>query len=198
VRYVLEGQRKAGQRLRITGQLIDTTAGVHIRADRFDGVLDNIFELPDQVVRAIEPKLRQSEIDRATQKPTESLDAYDLYLCALAQFHKYTDEGMRDAIAIALTQLVVAIDPSYAPLAAMVGCAGHFNDCKAGPLSDSDVADCVRLARQAIEAGKDDPDAFWMAANPVSFFAGDSVTAADALTLNPGSAYAWLVRASVS
>ena len=88
---MLEGQRKAGQRLRITGQLIDTTAGARIRADRFDGVLDKIFELPDQVVGAIEPKLRQSEIDRATQKPTESLDAYDLYLCALAQFHKYTD-----------------------------------------------------------------------------------------------------------
>jgi hypothetical protein len=64
------------------------------------------------------------------------------------------------------------------------------------------VADCVRLARQAIEAGKDDPDAFWMAANPVSFFAGGRATAADAvdraLTLNPGSAYAWLVRAFVS
>jgi len=83
VRYVLEGSvRKAGNRVRITGQLIDTTTSAHIWADRFDGALDDIFELQDQVassvVGAIEPKLRHSEIERAIRKPTESLDAYDL------------------------------------------------------------------------------------------------------------------------
>ena len=83
VRYVLEGSvRKAGNRVRITGQLIDTTTGAHIWGNRFDGALDDIFELQDQVasgvVGAIEPKLRQSEIERATRKPTESLDAYEL------------------------------------------------------------------------------------------------------------------------
>jgi adenylate cyclase len=88
VRYVLEGSvRKAGNRVRITGQLIDTASGAHIWADRFDGPLDDIFELQDQVasnvVGAIEPKLRQSEIERAIRKPTDSLDAYDLYLRAL-------------------------------------------------------------------------------------------------------------------
>src|SRR6202035_1497505 len=98
VRYVLEGSvRKAGNRVRITGQLIDTATGAHIWADRFDGMLDDIFELQDQVASsvagAIEPKLRQSEIERATRKPTESLDAYDLYLRALSQFHKWTKEG---------------------------------------------------------------------------------------------------------
>jgi TolB-like protein len=80
VRYVLEGSvRKAGNRVRITGQLIDTATGAHIWADRFDGALGDIFELQDQVassvVGAIEPKLRQSEIERAARKPTESLDA---------------------------------------------------------------------------------------------------------------------------
>jgi hypothetical protein len=90
VRYVLEGSvRKAGTRVRITGQLIDTASGAHIWADRFDGTLDDIFELQDQmassVVGAIEPKLRQSEIQRAVRKPTDSLDAYDLYLRSLAQ-----------------------------------------------------------------------------------------------------------------
>ena len=98
VRYVLEGSvRKAGNRVRITGQLIDTNTGAHIWADRFDGALDDIFELQDQVassvVGAIEPKLRQSEIERATRKPTESLDAYDFYLRALAQFWKWRSEG---------------------------------------------------------------------------------------------------------
>ena len=85
VRYVLEGSvRKAGNRLRITGQLIDTATGAHVWAYRFDGALDDIFELQDQVASnvagAIEPKLRQSEIERASRKPTANLTAYDLYL----------------------------------------------------------------------------------------------------------------------
>ena len=79
--------RKAGNRVRITGQLIDAAAGNHIWADRFDGALDDIFELQDRVASsvagAIEPKLRQSEIERASRKPTASLSAYDLYLRAL-------------------------------------------------------------------------------------------------------------------
>ena len=90
VRYVLEGSvRKAGNRVRITGQLIDTATGAHIWADRFDGALDDIFELQDQVAsqcrRRDRAQLRLSEIERAARKPTESLDAYDLYLRALAQ-----------------------------------------------------------------------------------------------------------------
>jgi adenylate cyclase len=124
VRYVLEGSvRKAGNRVRITGQLIDTTTGAHIWADRFDGALDDIFELQDQVASnvagAIEPKLRQSEIERASRKPTASLTAYDLYLRALAQSYRYSDEGLTEAVVLARQAL--AIDPSYAPAASMVG-----------------------------------------------------------------------------
>jgi adenylate cyclase len=123
VRYVLEGSvRKAQNRVRITGQLIDTATGAHIWADCFDGALDDIFELQDQVassvVGAIEPKLRQSEIQRASRKPTDSLDAYDLYLRAVAEVHKLTDEGMCNAIA--LLQSALAIDPCYAAAAAMI------------------------------------------------------------------------------
>jgi adenylate cyclase len=105
VRYVLEGSlRKSVNRVRVTGQLIDTATSAHIWADRFDGAIDDIFELQDQVassvVGAIEPRLRLSEIERATRKPTESLDAYDLYLRALAEFHKDSDGGMRAAVTI--------------------------------------------------------------------------------------------------
>jgi TolB-like protein/class 3 adenylate cyclase len=121
VRYVLEGSvRKAGTRVRITGQLIDTATGAHIWADRFDGALDDIFELQDRVasnvVGAIEPRLRLSEIERATRKPTEYLDAYDLYLRAFAQYNKLTDEGARAAIS--LLRRALTIDPLYAPAAA--------------------------------------------------------------------------------
>src|SRR5215471_16037696 len=124
VRYVLEGSvRKAGNRVRITGQLIDTPTGAHIWADRFDGALDDIFELQDQVassvVGAIEPRLRLSEIQRADRKPTESLDAYDLFLRALAQAHQYTDKTIHEAIS--LLQRALAIDSSYAPAAALIG-----------------------------------------------------------------------------
>jgi len=89
VRYVLEGSvRKASNRVRIAGQLVDATTGAHVWADRFDGALDDIFDLQDRVTVSvagiIEPKLRHVEIERARRKPTDSLDAYDLYLRALA------------------------------------------------------------------------------------------------------------------
>src|SRR5215467_13357928 len=123
VRYVLEGSvRKAGNRVRIAGQLIDTITGAHIWADRFDGAIDDIFELQDQVasnvVGAIEPRLRQSEIERARRKPTENLDAWELYLRALAQFHKLTTDSYSEAIRLA--GQAVDIDPSYASAASLV------------------------------------------------------------------------------
>src|SRR5208282_5448839 len=82
VRYVLEGSvRKAGNRMRITGQLIDTATRAHLWADRFDGALEDVFDLQDRVtesvVGALAPTLRQAEIERARRKPTENLDAYD-------------------------------------------------------------------------------------------------------------------------
>jgi tetratricopeptide (TPR) repeat protein len=197
--------RKAGNRVRITGQLIDTTTGAHIWGDRFDGALDDIFELQDEVasrvVGAIEPKLRQSEIERTARKPTESLDAYDLYLRALAQIHKYTEEGMREAVA--LLGRALSLDPLYAPGAALIGGCRAWQRMQGwGPLSESEVAEAVRLARQALEAGKDDPDTLATAANAVTFLAGDRATAASAvdraLALNPNSARAWFVRGIVS
>ena len=120
VRYVLEGSvRKAGNRVRITGQLIDATTGAHVWADRFEGSLDDIFDLQDRVasnvVGAIEPKLQKSEIERVTRKPAASLGAYDLYLRAQGQYHKYTQEGFGEAVA--LLERALIIDPSYAPAA---------------------------------------------------------------------------------
>jgi TolB-like protein len=172
VRYVLEGSvRKAGRRVRITGQLIDAVTGAHIWADRFDGALDDIFDLQDRVassvVGTIEPRLRLSEIERASRKPTESLGTYDLYLRALARFYRYTEEGFAESVV--LLRQALALDPSYAPAAAMVGwCLMHQRTQGFGTVSDADVAEGVRLARQAVEAARDDPEVMWQAA--YSFF----------------------------
>jgi adenylate cyclase len=168
VRYVLEGSvRKGGNRVRITGQLIDAATGNHIWADRFDGALDDIFDLQDQVassvVGAIEPRLRLSEIERAARKPTDNLGAYDLYLRALAQSYRYSEEGFSEAVA--LLRQALAIDPSYAPAAAMVGWCRTIQQIQGwGAVSDDDLAESVRLARQALEAARDDPDTMWQAA----------------------------------
>jgi adenylate cyclase len=201
VRYVLEGSvRKSGNRVRITGQLIDTTTGAHIWADRFDGALDDIFELQDQVasnvVGAIEPKLRYSEIERAVRKPTESLDAYDLYLRALAQFHKLTADSYSEAIRLA--GQAVDIDPSYASAASLVGYIYVMQSSQGWVRPDKGrLSEVAALAKGAIRDGKDDPDALWMAALVIAF-AGDPETASSAadraLSLNPNSAHAWMQR----
>jgi hypothetical protein len=103
VRYILEGSvRKAGSRVRITVQLIDTATGAHLWADRFDGGLEDIFDLQDQVtasvVGAIAPKLEQAEIERTKRKPTENLDAYDYYLRGVAGVHEWTEESTAEAM----------------------------------------------------------------------------------------------------
>jgi len=205
VRYVLEGSvRKAGNRVRITGQLIDTTTGAHIWADRFDGALDDIFELQDQVASnvagAIEPKLRRSEIERASRKPAANLTAYDLYLRALAQSYRYTDEGFAEAVVLARQAL--AIDPSYAPAAAMVGLRRVLQRVQGwGALSDEDIGEACRLARQALEAERDDVDTIWQAAWTLLLLAGEAAMAAAALdralALNPNAAHAWLTRGAI-
>ena len=116
VRYVLEGSvRKAANRVRITGQLIDASTGAHLWADRFDGALEDIFDLQDQVtasvVGAIAPKLEQAEIERAKRKPTESLDAYDYYLRGMASFHQWTREGNNEALP--LFYKAIELDPRF-------------------------------------------------------------------------------------
>jgi tetratricopeptide (TPR) repeat protein len=202
VRYVLEGSvRKAGNRVRITGQLIDTTTGAHIWADRFDGALDDIFELQDQVASsvagAILPKLRQSEIERASRKPATNLTAYDLYLRAVAQSYRFTEEGLAEALV--LVRRALAIDPSHAPAAALVGrCRWAQRQQGWGALSDEDIGEACRLARQALEAERDDAETIRQAAFTLFLFAGEAAMAAAALdralAFNPNAAHAWTAR----
>jgi adenylate cyclase len=117
VRYVLEGSvRKAGNRVRITTQLIEADQGGHIWADRFDGSLEDIFDLQDQitagVVGAIEPSVRKAEIERAKRKRPDDLNAYDLYLRAMSHMHEVTAEGR--IAALDLIEQALQINPNYA------------------------------------------------------------------------------------
>jgi adenylate cyclase len=202
VRYLLEGSvRKSGNHVRITGQLIDTATATHIWADRFDGALDNIFALQDEVAAnvagAIEPKLRLAEIRRVAHKPTTSLDAYDLYLRGHALFYKHIEEAAAEAVALFKRALI--LDPDFALAAAMIGACYTLPHAT---LSSQDIDTAVRLAREAIGQGRDDPDALAWAAWTLQLWAGEHALATSvverALALNPNSAVVWDVYGWIS
>jgi tetratricopeptide (TPR) repeat protein len=118
VRYVLEGSvRKAANRVLITGQLIDTVTGGHLWANRFDGGLGNIFGLQDRVtenvVAAIAPAVERAEIERAKRKPTESLDAYAIYLRGMAKLYQFASQRANEE-ALRLFYRAIELDPEFA------------------------------------------------------------------------------------
>src|SRR5262245_25266604 len=200
VRYILEGSvRKAGNRVRITGQLIDSSTGMHLWADRFDGGLEDIFDLQDQVtasvVGAIAPKLERVEIERAKRKPTSSLDAYDYYLRGMAAVHLWSNEGSLEALQH--FKRAIELDPGSAAAYGMA--ARTYSLRKAGGWADGsaeEVADAERLARRAIELGKDDALALSTAGIVLAYVVRDldeGVAFIDqALALNPNLVWAWL------
>jgi len=201
VRYVLEGSvRKAASKIRITSQLIDSGNGAHIWADRLDGALENIFELQDQVtenvVGAIAPQLERAEIERAKQKPTDSLDAYDHYLRGMTNLHR----GTRESIGEALAQFnrALRLDPNFASAHAMATWC-HFWRKVNGWMTEGprEIAEGARLARRAIELGADDAVALTRGGHALSHLAGDlegGITLIDrALVLNPNLASAWFL-----
>jgi TolB-like protein len=201
VRYVLEGSlRKTGNKVRITGQLIDSTNGMHLWAERFEGTLEDIFELQDQlaesVVGAIAPQLEKAEIERAKRKPTESLDAYDYYLRGIAKLHS----GTRDSIAAALDLFRQAIerDPEFASAYGMAAWC-HFWRKVNGWTTDRprEIAEGIRLARLAVELGRDDAVALTRGGHALAHLANDldgGIGLLDrAVLLNPNLASAWFL-----
>ncbi|MBA3777475.1 MAG: tetratricopeptide repeat protein [Betaproteobacteria bacterium] len=161
VRYVLEGSiRRAGNRVRITGQLIAAETGAHIWADRFEGRLEDIFDLQDRiaesVVGAVEPSLRLAEIKRARSKPTLNLDAYDYFLRA---WQKLSMDPRRQGIDEALDELrrAIALDPDYSAAKALYGWATQLRTSSRGQRIEAEVRDGVRMAREALAAHHDDP-----------------------------------------
>jgi TolB-like protein/class 3 adenylate cyclase len=205
VRYVLEGSvRKTGGKVRISGQLIEAATGVHLWADRFDGPLDDIFALQDKVtsnvVAAIEPRLVQAEIDRSERKPTESLDAVDLYYRALHSHRRVTRQGYEDALRLA--RQAISLDPNFA------AAYGLALDCYIGQeelgwITNDDVAaEGKQYALRAIEVGADDAFALARAANFFGRNLGDTGTADaivdQAIAVNPNLSVAWRMRGWIS
>ncbi len=205
VRYVLEGSvRKAGNRVRIAGQLIDSTTGAHVWVDRFEGTLDDIFELQDRVasgvVGAIEPRLRRAEAERAVRKPTASLDAYDLYWRAQAQAYKRTCESLAESIRLA--RLALELDPAYGPAMSRIALSrGMQRQRNWIPPSGLEAEEGIAMARQAIAAAGDDPWVLDFAGLALAQLAGDNDAALSALdraiVLNPNFALAFGHRAVV-
>ena len=180
VRYALEGSvRRAGNRVRITAQLIDSTDGTHIWAENMDGTLDDIFELQDQVtlevVGAIEPSLRQAEIDRLRVKPTEDLRAYELYLRALSHFDRLTDADNREAIN--LLSRAVQADPGYAIASGLLAWAHVQRRVQNWSLEDDEAQRALTLARQVTESDRADAMALAYAAHVIMMFGRDPAAA---------------------
>ena len=203
VRYVLEGSvRRAGNRLRFTGQLIDTTSGTHIWADRFEGELSDVFELQDRftegVVAAIEPSLQLAEIQRLRNKPATNLAAYDLLLRAQQLEFEFTEESL--AAALRCLKQALAIDSFYASALALAACCYAGRNIQ-GWAQDpaAEAAEGLELASRAVELGKDDSNVLWMAAYAVWRLANDARRARElayrSLRLNPNSAIALAITA---
>jgi tetratricopeptide (TPR) repeat protein len=188
--------RKAGDRVRITGQLVDAATGAHLWADHFDGPLQDVFELQDRVTATvagtIEPRLQRAEVERVRLKPAADMDAYDYFLRGMASFHLVTPAGY-DA---ALVQFTKAFehDPNYGAAFAM---AAH---CVAGQkvtrgLTGAEVARALHWARQAAAFGRDDAMALYTAGFVLAYIGNEMESGATLLDracmLNPNLAAAW-------
>lgn len=201
VDYVLEGSlRKAGDRIRITGQLIEASTGAHLWAERFEGRLEDIFELQDEisasVAGAIAPQVELAEIERAKNKPTASLNAYDCYLRGLAHMHRGTHKAIEEALP--LFQRSIELDPDFAAAHAMAAWSYFWR--KVNGWSEDrarDIAEGERLARRAVELGRDDAVALTRGGHALAHLAGDldsGIALLDrAVFLNPNLASAWFL-----
>jgi adenylate cyclase len=198
VRYVLEGSvRKAGGRVRITGQLIDAATGAHLWADRFDGSLEDVFDLQDKVASSvagvIEPALQAAETARTVNRPTNDLTAYDLYLRAYAMSFL---SSARFPEALRLLEQAIERDPRYGPALAWAALCyfrllhdNRSEDREADRLMGAD------FARRAIAVAGDDPGILANVAVALTYFGEDigaTIAIVDrALALNPNFARGW-------
>jgi adenylate cyclase len=187
--------RKAGNRLRITAQLLETETGAHLWADRFDGTLEDVFDLQDQitekVVGVVEPSLRQSEIEHSRRKRPENLDAYDLYLRALPHVVSVMPADAR--IAAGFLEDALRLDPNYAAAHAFIAWCHEICFMRGG-FDEADKIAGLRHAHTALASGTDDATSLAVAAFVIAVLSKDYKAALSgierALSLNPSSATA--------
>ena len=199
VRYVLEGSvRKVRDRVRVTGQLIDASTGAHLWAERFEGGLEDIFDLQDditlRVVGAIAPKLEQAEIVRAMRKPTESLDGYDYYLRAMSNFHKGGREDISEALR--LFRKAIEFDDKFSSANGMAAwCYARRKMNGWADEGSSEGLEAERLAGRAVKCGNDDAVALASSGIAIGYMFTDFDRAVSLLdraqALNPNLAMAW-------
>ncbi len=199
VRYVLEGSvRKAPDRVRINGQLIDATTGLSVWSKRFEGSLNDVLVVQDEIavsiVGALIPQLERAEIERAQRKPTEDFDAYDYYLCRMTKFHRGTREAIDEALP--LFHKAIELDPNYAAGYGMAAWCHVWRKLN-GWMTDraQETAEGARLAHHAVELGKHDAIALTRGGHALGHFGGDldgCIALLDkALVLNPNLLAAW-------
>jgi tetratricopeptide (TPR) repeat protein len=182
--------------MRITGQLIDTTTNAHLWADRFEGKLEDVFDLQDQVtasvVGAIAPRLEQAEIERAKRKPTESLDAYDIFLRGMAAFHQFNKDANGEALD--LFYQAIELDPNFASAHGMAArCYLQRKGFGWATDREREIAETIRLAGRAADLGRDDAVALCAAGMALIVVVGnlDDALIDRALALNPNLAWVW-------
>ena len=204
VRYVLEGGvRKAGGRVRITAQLVEAETGAHLWAEKYDGALEDVFELQDritdQVVGIVEPSLRRSEIERSRRKRPDSLDAYDLFLRALPHMETRMPDGARKAIS--LLEEALRLEPDYPAAHAHLAWCREMCFTRGG-FDEADKKAALFHARMVIASNTDDSSALAMAGLVIVILAQEhdvALSAIDrALALNPSCATALYLGAMVN
>jgi adenylate cyclase len=179
--------------------LIDAATGAHLWAERFDGSLEDIFGLQDQVtasvVGAVAPKLEEAEIERTHRKPTEMLDAYDYYLRGLAMVSRYSKTTNKKAFEFFVN--AIELDPVYASAYAMATRCISLraqNGWLTNP--EREISEGLRLARRAVELGRDDPLVLAVGGYVIAFLGHDldsgATYIARSLSLNANSALTWL------
>jgi TolB-like protein/class 3 adenylate cyclase len=200
VRYVLEGSiRRAGNRIRVTAQLIDSSPGNHVWADKYDGPIENLFELQDQITEAVvgvlEPAIQQAEIERTRRKRPENLNAYDHYLRSLALTNAFTREAAQGMLEGCLH--AISLDASFAPAYALAARA-YVQRLTQGWIVDEpkEYAEVIDLVERGLRADRLDPFMLGTAGQCFAWFERDLSKGIayidEAISINPNFAHGFM------
>ncbi len=205
MRYVLEGSvRKAGSRVRITGQLIDATTGAHLWADKFEGELQDVLDLQDNVatsvVGAIAPRLRDADAERVKRKPPESWASYDFYLRGISRYLQRTPNTMEQALD--LFRKAIDLDQEFGRAHALAAACIFFRPWFGRPVADEERSEALQLATRALALAGDDEVVLAWAAMIFTYWNDETERGSDlsdrGLAINPNWSGGWSIRGWLS